>query len=116
MCSTGKCTLTPQAWQDDEWQVQDNHHDLGVAVGKASHVYNGGMLMHDDIACWLRVSCRAAASFCAGSCMQAYRAVRSAGENDIGSILLSIASDLEAFDFDETFTGNFEVQCLVLLP
>jgi hypothetical protein len=62
-----------KAWQDDEWQVQDNHRDLGIAVGKA------------------------------------YRAVRSAGENDIGSILLSIASDLEAFDFYDTFTGNFEV-------
>jgi hypothetical protein len=49
------------------------------------------------------------------ACMQAYRAVRSAGENDIGSILLSIVSDLEAFNFDETFTGNFEVHYLSAL-
>jgi hypothetical protein len=41
--------------------------------------------------------------------VQAYRGVRSAGEDDVGTILLSIASDLEAFDFHDTFTGNFEV-------
>lgn len=23
-----------QAWQNDEWQVQANHRDLGIAVGK----------------------------------------------------------------------------------
>jgi hypothetical protein len=51
--------LTPQAWQDDEWQVQDNHRDLGIAVGKASHVYNDSMLLHDDI-----ISCRPAANTC----------------------------------------------------
>jgi hypothetical protein len=28
---------TTQAWQDDEWQVQQNHRDLGVAVGKVTH-------------------------------------------------------------------------------
>lgn len=98
---------TLQAWQDDEWQVQDNHRDLGIAVGKASHVYNDGILLHDDI-----VGCATAAELQPApvhACMQAYRAVRSAGEHDIGSILLSIASDLEAFDFYDTFTGNFEV-------
>jgi hypothetical protein len=47
--------------------------------------------------------------------MQAYRNVRSTGENDIGTILLSIASDLEAFDFHDTFTGNFEVCTRALL-
>lgn len=97
----------PQAWQDDEWQVQDNHRDLGIAVGKASHVCNDSMLLHDD-----SVGCAAAAELQpepVHACMQAYRAARSTGENDIGSILLSIASDLEAFDFHDTFTGNFEV-------
>ena len=108
--------LDPQAWQDDEWQVQDNHRHLGIAVGKASHVYDDSMLLHND-----SVGCAAAAELQPASVharMQAYRAVRSAGENDIGSILLSIASDLEAFDFHDTFTGNFEV-CVVrytLLP
>jgi hypothetical protein len=54
---------------------QDNHRELGVAVGKS------------------------------------YRRVRATGENDIGSILMSIATDLEAFDFRDAFTGNFEVAC-----
>lgn len=62
-----------QAWQDEEWQPQDNHRELGIAVGKA------------------------------------YRRVRATGENDLGTILLSIATHLEAFDFHDTFTGNFEV-------
>lgn len=44
--------------------------------------------------------------------MQAYRAVRSTGEDDLGTILLSIAADLEAFPFHDTFTGNFEVRML----
>jgi hypothetical protein len=34
-----------QAWQDDEWQVQENHHDLGIAVAKVSDV----MLASDSI-------------------------------------------------------------------
>lgn len=30
------CAFNPlvQAWQDEEWQPQDNHRELGIAVGK----------------------------------------------------------------------------------
>lgn len=37
---------------------------------------------------------------------------RQAGESDIGSILLGVAQELQAFNYRETFTGAFEV----LLP
>ena len=41
--------------------------------------------------------------------MQAYGKARSEGTNEIGSILLSISSDLLAFDFKETFVNAFDV-------
>lgn len=40
---------------------------------------------------------------------QAYGKARSQGTNEIGSILLSISSDLLAFDFQETFVNAFDV-------
>ncbi len=35
--------------------------------------------------------------------------MRASGTNDLGTILIAIATDLETFDFNDTFTGNFEV-------
>lgn len=43
------------------------------------------------------------------SCAQAYRKMRASGTDDLGTILIAIATDLETFDFNDTFTGNFEV-------
>jgi hypothetical protein len=44
------------------------------------------------------------------SLLQAYARQRTAGQADIGSILLAVASDLQAFNFRETFTDAFEVR------
>ena len=42
--------------------------------------------------------------------LQAYRGARSAGVNDIRTILLDIGSELQTFDFTDTFTSSFDVR------
>lgn len=48
--------------------------------------------------------------------MQAYGKARSQGTNEIGSVLLSISSDLLTFDFKETFVNAFDVRSCSCLP
>lgn len=45
---------------------------------------------------------------------QAYARQRQQGEADMASILLAIITDLQAFNFRETFTDSFEVGALAL--
>lgn len=42
--------------------------------------------------------------------LQAYAKARSQGTNEIGSVLLSISSELLTFDFKETFVNAFDVR------
>ena len=41
--------------------------------------------------------------------LQAYGKARLQGTDEIGSVLMSISSDLLAFDFKETFVNAFDV-------
>lgn len=41
---------------------------------------------------------------------QAYVQLRRSGEDRLGDVVLSLSSDLLAFDYRETFTGAFEVR------
>ena len=48
--------------------------------------------------------------------LQAYAKARVQGTNEIGSVLLSISSELLTFDFKETFVNAFEVRLRLFSP
>lgn len=43
---------------------------------------------------------------------QAYINVRQAGNDELGDLVLSLSSELQGFNYRETFTNAFEVYCL----
>ena len=103
--------LTQQVttWLDDEWLPQAVHQDLGDA---AAEVWHCALSIAIVIVCrhesspdlWWR--CTSTHSHL----LQAYARQRKGGEADMGSILLAVVGDLQAFNFHDTFTDPFEVE------
>ncbi len=59
--------------------------------------------------CCAKVTQKQTTLWCA---VQAYAKARLEGTDEIGAVLLSMSSDLLAFDFKETFVNAFDVSCM----